>query len=58
MAKVRAVGTAEVVEMLVAKGGCDFLDLGDLFQGGADKVGEAFPGILSKRAKTGKFLDG
>ncbi len=41
-----------------AKVRVDLTDLGDLFQGGADKVGEAFPRILSKRAKTGKLLDG
>ena len=41
-----------------AKVRVDLTDLGDLFQGGADKVGEALPGILSERAKTGKFLDG
>ena len=41
-----------------AKVRVDLTDLGDLFQGGADKVGEAFPGIFSKKTKTGKFLDG
>lgn len=38
------VGTAEGV----AKAGVDLADLNDLLEGGADKIGEAFPRIFTK----------
>ena len=42
-----------------AKVRVDLTDLGDLFQGGADKVGEAFPGIFAEGSQSGvSFLGG
>ena len=38
------VGAAESL----AEAGVDLADLNDLFEGGADKIGEAFPRIFTK----------
>ena len=40
----RVVGAAESL----AEAGVDLADLNDLFEGGADKIGEAFPRIFTK----------
>ena len=36
----------------------DLADVGDLFERGADKVGQALPRVFAERAKSGMELDG
>lgn len=42
----------------VAQAGVNLADLDDLFEGGADEVGEAFPRVLAQRAEAGVLLKG
>lgn len=42
----------------VAQAGVNLADLDDLFEGGADEVGEAFPRVFAQRAEAGVLLKG
>ena len=43
----------------LAEAGVDLADLNDLFERGADKIGEAFPGIFAEGSQSGvSFLGG
>ena len=51
----KMVGTTESL----AEAGVDLADLDDLFERGADKIGEAFPGIFAEGSQSGvSFLGG
>ena len=41
-----------------AKASMDLANMGDLFEGGADEVGQALPRVFAEGAKSGMELDG